>query len=332
MKTAVCSSILTRGRMVPPFSLLSCALFFYRKAPAFFARKHCWAQIRKFGRDLGYSHAPEGAFKRPTGRWLQFPSRAIPAEHLLELRDLNGKNRQKIFSFLRRHRALVRDNISIFVANTAQRFHAKKFENSVQRFLLAISKIFELHDSDLFSRKKLEDAFELFGIKTAIDIGKAPRFDRQRLRDPPRLFFERIQKIERLAALESLHVTVSECAIDRISQQDDEFDSRIVISDPLHRPFPIQITRCAVADDCRSCDRREMSVQEFVVDRARENFLVVKEMEFLPVRQRDLGMLLQEITQRSRAGLLRAGDNEIEPLDFMTFQAEHRVNRALAVA
>src|SRR5216684_2031514 len=60
MKTAVCSSILTRGRMVPPFSLLSCALFFYRKAPAFFARKHCWAQIRKFGRDLGYSHAPEG--------------------------------------------------------------------------------------------------------------------------------------------------------------------------------------------------------------------------------------------------------------------------------
>ena len=55
-------------------------------------------------------------------------------------------------------------------------------------------------------------------------------------------------------------------------------------------------------------------------------------MEFLPVRQHDLGMLLQEITQRSRAGLLRAGDNEIEPLDFMTFQAEHRVNRALAVA
>ena len=75
-----------------------------------------------------------------------------------------------------------------------------------------------------------------------------------------------------------------------------------------------------------------MSVQQFVVDRARENFLVVKEMEFLPVRQRDLGMLLQEMTQRSRARLLRAGDNEIEPLDFMTFQAEHRVNRALAVA
>src|SRR5438477_5389822 len=154
----------------------------------------------------------------------RLPIRAIPAEHLLELRDLNGKNRRKIFSFLRRHRALVRDNISIFVANTAQWFHAKKFENSVQRFLLAIAKIFELHDSDLFSRKKLEDAFELFGIKTAIDIGKAPRFDRQRLRDPPRLFFERIQKIERLPVFEALHVPVSECAIDRISQQDDEFD------------------------------------------------------------------------------------------------------------
>src|SRR6266699_2786677 len=152
------------------------------------------------------------------------PIRTIPAQHLLELRDLGGENGGEIFSFLRRHRSLVRDNISIFVANSAQGVHAKKFENSVQRFLLAISKIFELHDSDLFSRKKLEDVFELFGIKTPIDIGKAPRFDRQRLRDPPRLFFERIQKIERLAALESLHVPVSKCAIDRISQQDDEFD------------------------------------------------------------------------------------------------------------
>src|SRR6266487_2301885 len=108
------------------------------------------------------------------------PIRTIPAQHLLELHYLNCKNRRKIFSFLRRHRSLVRDNISIFVANTAQRFHAKKFENSVQRFLLAISKIFELHDSDLFSRKKLEDVFELFGIETAIDIGKTPRFQRQR--------------------------------------------------------------------------------------------------------------------------------------------------------
>src|SRR5207253_11371135 len=120
--------------------------------------------------------------------------------------------------FLRRHRALVRDNISIFVANSAQRFHAKKFENSIQRFLLAIAKIFELHDSDLFSRKKLEDAFELFGIKTAIDIAKAPRFDRQRLRDPSRLFFVRIQKIEWLAVFEPLHVPVRERTLDRISQ------------------------------------------------------------------------------------------------------------------
>src|SRR5260370_20577307 len=115
MRTAVCSSILTRGRMVPPFSLLSCALFFYRKAPAFFARKHCWAQIRKFGRDLGYSHAPDGAFKRPTGRGLQFPSRAIPADHLLELRDLPGKNRRKTVSCLRLHPALALDDISWFL-------------------------------------------------------------------------------------------------------------------------------------------------------------------------------------------------------------------------
>ena len=75
-----------------------------------------------------------------------------------------------------------------------------------------------------------------------------------------------------------------------------------------------------------------MSVQQFVIDRTRKNFLVVKEMEFLPVRERDLRMLLQKIMQRCRSRFLRAGDNEIEPLDFMTFQAEHRANRALAVA
>ena len=148
-----------------------------------------------------------------------------------------------MFPFVRPHRPLVRDNVSIFITNMSQRFHPKELKNTVKRLLLSIPEIFELHNLDLFLRKKFENAFELPGIKPAVDISKAPRFDRQRLRDPPRLFLERVQEIKRLAVLETLHVPVRERAIDRIAQQDDEFDLRIVISDPLNCRFPIQITR-----------------------------------------------------------------------------------------
>ena len=194
----------------------------------------------------------------------------------------------------------------------------------------------------LFSRKKFEDPFELPGIKTAIDIGKAPRFNRQRLRNPSRFFFERVQKIERLAILEALHVPVRERAIDRISQQDDEFDLPVVIPNPLHCRFPIQITRRDFAGYClsrrreaeegRSCDRPKLSMQQVVIDRPGKNFVVVEEMQLLPLWQRDLWMLSQEIMERGRARLLRARDDEIEPFNLSTFNAKHVSNRDTALA
>src|SRR6266487_5484501 len=77
-----------------------------------------------------------------------------------------------------------------------------------------------------------------------------------------------------------------------------------------------------------------MSVQQLVIDWARENFFVVKEMQLLSVRQRDLAMFFQKIVQRGRARFLRAGDNEIEPLHLSTFSEDRhraglvaRVNR-----
>jgi hypothetical protein len=56
-----------------------------------------------------------------------------------------------------------------------------------------------------------------------------------------------------------------------------------------------------------------MPMERFVIDRLpRKNLLIIEEMQFLPVRQRDLRMLFQKITERSRARLLRAGDDKIE--------------------
>jgi hypothetical protein len=75
-----------------------------------------------------------------------------------------------------------------------------------------------------------------------------------------------------------------------------------------------------------------MAMQRFVIDRPGENFLVVEEMQLLPVGQRDLRMLFQKIMQRSRAGLLRAGDDEIEPLNLSTFNAKHVFNRDTALS
>ena len=45
-----------------------------------------------------------------------------------------------------------------------------------------------------------------------------------------------------------------------------------------------------------------------------KNPLVVEEMQFLSVGQRDLRMLAQEIVKCGRARLLRARHNEIQPL------------------
>ena len=75
-----------------------------------------------------------------------------------------------------------------------------------------------------------------------------------------------------------------------------------------------------------------MLMQSLVINWTRKNFVVVEEMQLLPVRQRDLRMFLQKIMQCSRARLLRTGDNKIESLDSATFHAEHRANRAATVA
>ena len=54
-------------------------------------------------------------------------------------------------------------------------------------------------------------------------------------------------------------------------------------------------------------------------------------MHFLTIRQRDLRMLAQKIMKRRRASFLSSWNNEIQSLNFVTFESKHRLNRAFAV-
>ena len=64
-------------------------------------------------------------------------------------------------------------------------------------------------------------------------------------------------------------------------------------------------------------------MQQFVINRVGKNLLVIKEMQFLPVRQCDLPMPSQKIMERGRARFLRPGDNKIEPFHLSTFPTKH---------
>jgi hypothetical protein len=46
-------------------------------------------------------------------------------------------------------------------------------------------------------------------------------------------------------------------------------------------------------------------------------------MDFLLIAHADVGMSAQKVVQRCRARLLRAGENEVEPLNFATLGAKH---------
>ncbi len=49
-------------------------------------------------------------------------------------------------------------------------------------------------------------------------------------------------------------------------------------------------------------------------------------MNFLLIAHADVGMSTQRVMQRRRAGLLRAGQNKVEPLNFATLGPKHQRN------
>src|SRR5215831_18615266 len=86
----------------------------------------------------------------------------------------------------------------------------------------------------------------------------------------------------------------------------------------------IKITGGAITSDHRRSKRRIMFVQFLVIHCGNEVCVVIKKMDLLLVTHRDVWMSAQKIMQRRCPGFLRAGENEIEPLNFATPGSKHR--------
>ena len=74
-------------------------------------------------------------------------------------------------------------------------------------------------------------------------------------------FLHRIEKVELLAAFEALHVPMRKGPIDWISQDDEQFDFRIVFPNPFHCRFPVNVNRRALAGDGPGTQLREALVE-----------------------------------------------------------------------
>ena len=66
-----------------------------------------------------------------------------------------------------------------------------------------------------------------------------------------------------------------------------------------------------------------MLVQFLITGLGNEHRVVVEKMDFLLVAHADVGMSAQKVVQRRRAGFLRTGQNEIEPLNFAALASKH---------
>ena len=119
----------------------------------------------------------------------------------------------------------------------------------VKRFALVLPELFKLYDLHLLAREKFEQTLELLSVKSSIDISKAARFSRRRAGDARFFFSHGIEKIQRLATFESLHVPMRKGAVDWISQKDQQFDFRIVFPNPFRRRFVIDVTWRAITCD-----------------------------------------------------------------------------------
>ncbi len=69
-----------------------------------------------------------------------------------------------------------------------------------------------------------------------------------------------------------------------------------------------------------------MLVQFRIIGLGNEHRVVIEKMDFLLIAHADVRMSAQKIMQRRRAGFLRAGKNEVEPLNFATLGPKHRGN------
>src|SRR5262249_40388682 len=141
-----------------------------------------------------------------------------------------------------------------------KRFETEKRKDGGERFALLVSKVFKLHRFYLLARKEFEQTLELLPVKSSVDVSKAARFSRRRARNAILFVSHGIEKIERLATSKPLHVPVSKGAVDRISQQNQQFSLRIVFPNPFRRWLVIHVTWRAITSDARGSKERIMFV------------------------------------------------------------------------
>lgn len=122
-----------------------------------------------------------------------------------------------------------------------------------------------------------------------------------------------------------------EGAVDRVAQENDELDSRMVVPYPFHRRPPIDIDRSARASDERSPLEFNVFVQEIVIDWPRKALFIVKKVtvrvidhvRFFAMGHGDIGMLVEVIVQGARPSFLGACDDEVQPLNPALFWSKH---------
>ena len=68
-----------------------------------------------------------------------------------------------------------------------------------------------------------------------------------------------------------------------------------------------------------------MLVQFCIIGLGNKHRVVIEKMDFLLIAHADVGCA-QKVVQRCRAGLLRAGQNKVEPLNFATLGPKHQRN------
>ena len=124
-------------------------------------------------------------------------------------------------------------------------------------FLLKLFKLQSLH---LLAGKEFEETRELLSIKSPIDISKTARFSWRHADDTRFLLSHGIEKIQRFPTSKSLHVPVRKSAIDRIAQENQQFDFRVVFPNPFRRWFVINVTGRAITGDSWRTKRRIMFV------------------------------------------------------------------------
>src|SRR5438552_13462967 len=100
----------------------------------------------------------------------QFPIGAVPAEDLLDLRDVIREKAVEENPLLPIHHTLIWHNVSVFAAYRTQRLETEKRKNGSERFALFVLELFKFHDLHLITWKEFEMLLKLLGIRSSFNV------------------------------------------------------------------------------------------------------------------------------------------------------------------